>query len=550
MTAELQQSSEHLILRGPQQFGRYTVLATIARGGMGYVHLAAIRGAHGFRKIVVVKELSEELHADPDFRAMFLQEGNIAARLSHPNIVQTYEAGDEGERLFIVMEYLPGQPLNRIKRKVPYDELLQFQLLAISDMLAGLAHAHALQDYDGTPFNLVHRDVSPHNVFVTYAGEVKVVDFGVAKAANQLGGNTKTGTIKGKIAYMPPEQATGSPIDARADLFAAGIMIYEAVTGKRFWAGHEELAAFGMLLRGKLPDWRPEVIRQAPAFVSLLSRVLTVDPEERFRSAAEFKEELDVLRRKSNAIPAREDLGKLLEIHFTGEREERTALLRAQLAAMETGDGPASLLDTGRASDVSGAVARTAPTNSRPSPANTFPPSPGSESGSAAHRAAGAAAVAPASSPLVGATLVTATNAGSVSAIGAGLTESTPKAQRGWVVVVGFAALAVIMAIFGILILRKLDENPANRGVLAGASTTAPVVSGGTPSVLPSTATAADTVGSTNASTASNASGSSTGAPAHPPTSVVTKPAVTFQGLPRPTATRKTGGNELGPNPY
>src|SRR5689334_3257328 len=192
---------------GANSLGKYRLIAELGHGGMAEVYLAVVRGPAGFNKLVVVKQIRPQLAEDPEFLAMFLDEARLAARLSHPNVVQTNEVGQEGERHFLAMEYLDGQPLSRINQRLgPKGGLpLVMHLRVIADLLGGLHYAHELSDYDGTPLGVVHRDVTPHNIFITYDGVVKVVDFGIAKARDALT-LTKVGIIKGKIAYMAPEQ--------------------------------------------------------------------------------------------------------------------------------------------------------------------------------------------------------------------------------------------------------------------------------------------------------------------------------------------------------
>ena len=205
---------------------------------MAVVHLAVMHAQAGFNKLLVIKQIHERFTVDPEVLGMFLDEARLAARLSHPNVVQTNEVGQDGERHFLTMEYLDGQPLNRVlwRMKDRGGLPLGLHLRVLADVLAGLHYAHELVDYDGSPLGVVHRDVTPHNVFVTYDGAVKVVDFGIAKARDALT-HTKVGIIKGKIAYMAPEQARGETVDRRADVFAVGVMLWEAVTGTRPWKG-------------------------------------------------------------------------------------------------------------------------------------------------------------------------------------------------------------------------------------------------------------------------------------------------------------------------
>ena len=207
---------------------------------MADVFLAVQSGptGSGFQKLMVVKRLRQNLADEPEFVAMLVDEARIAARLNHPNVVQTNEVGELNGQYFIAMEYLDGQPLHRIQHRnaqrqkdgatAPFSKDLQYVVLL--DVLAGLHHAHELLDYDGTPLQIVHRDMTPHNIFVTYEGQVKVVDFGIARAVGRSA-ETRQGIIKGKVRYMAPEQAIGHNVDRRADVFAIGIILWEVASG-------------------------------------------------------------------------------------------------------------------------------------------------------------------------------------------------------------------------------------------------------------------------------------------------------------------------------
>ena len=239
--------------RSSEQEGanKYRAIAELGRGGMAEVFLAVVHGRAGFNKLVVLKRTLPDFSLEPEFVTMFLDEARLAARLNHPNVVQTYEVGQDGNRYFIAMEFLDGQPLNRVlrvgKNGVALPQALYVRILA--DALAGLHHAHELTDFDGTKLQVVHRDVTPHNLFVTYDGHVKIVDFGIAKAAGAAQ-ETRHSTIKGKIAYMPPEQASGGKIDRRADIFSVGVMLWEAVAGLRMWKGVDQYAVVNRLACG------------------------------------------------------------------------------------------------------------------------------------------------------------------------------------------------------------------------------------------------------------------------------------------------------------
>jgi serine/threonine-protein kinase len=203
---------------------------------MAQVFLAISRGLGGFSKLIVIKRLESD---EQPLRDMFLDEARIAARLNHPNVIDTYEVAQDNASYFIAMEYLDGQPLNKIIRHMrDAQRMIEPRMSAriVADALAGLHYAHELSDYDGQPLNVVHRDVSPHNLFVTYDGQVKIFDFGVAKAESQLALTTQVGVLKGKIAYMAPEQANGLDVDRRADIFAVGLVLWELLTLQRLMA--------------------------------------------------------------------------------------------------------------------------------------------------------------------------------------------------------------------------------------------------------------------------------------------------------------------------
>jgi serine/threonine-protein kinase len=305
----------------------YTRIAELGRGGMAVVYLVAMRGAHGVTKLAVVKELHAELASDPEFRAMFLDEARLAARLNHPNVVQTYDVLDNARGgCSIVMEYLEGQQFSKLRRWLTSSEdRLATHLGILIEVLAGLEYAHTLQDYDGKALGIVHRDVSPHNVFVTYTGDVKVVDFGIAKATTSSA-DTRVGIIKGKLSYMPPEQARGEPVDARTDVFALGVMLWEAAAGQRLWRGLEDVAIVRRLTEGKIPRARSVKRTVAEPLDAIIARALARDPADRYPSAAALQNELEAFVATLGRPPlTRRELGAVLANEFI---EERAAVRR------------------------------------------------------------------------------------------------------------------------------------------------------------------------------------------------------------------------------
>jgi serine/threonine protein kinase len=308
----------------PLTVGKYQLLAVLGRGGMADVYLALARGPAGFNKLAVVKRLRASLADDTSFRSMFLDEARLAARLNHPNVVHTYEVGAFDDVYFIAMEYLEGQSLNKVikegqKRGEDFDQL--FCARIVSDALAGLHHAHELKDYDGTPLRIIHRDVSPHNIFVTYDGVVKVVDFGIAKAASSSV-ETEVGVIKGKVAYMSPEQAGGGRIDARADVFAMGIVLWELLTKQRLMAGDSAAATLHRLIMepvAQVSTFRKDI---DPELDAILTRSLEKDPARRFQTAQEMRDALDAYIARSRRTVRNDDIGRQITSMFQKVRDD------------------------------------------------------------------------------------------------------------------------------------------------------------------------------------------------------------------------------------
>ena len=308
-------------------------MAELGRGGMSEVYLAVVAGPAGFNKLVVIKLIKGELAEDPDFISMFLEEARLSARLSHPNVVQTNEVGEFGGRYFIAMEYLEGQPYSRILHRLGRDRGLPLgmSLRILSDVLAGLQYAHDLADFDGTPLGVVHRDVTPHNVFVTYDGQVKVVDFGIAKAMNSSH-ETRTGMLKGKVGYMAPEQAKGERVDRRADIFSVGVMLWEAAVGRRLWKGLNEVQILHQLLSGEIPSprsMRPDISQPLEA---IIMKSLAIDRERRYGSAAELQAALDELMDAGSERATLREVGRLISGTFEEERKKLKGIIEQQVA--------------------------------------------------------------------------------------------------------------------------------------------------------------------------------------------------------------------------
>ena len=234
------------------RFGRYETIAQIASGGMATVYLGRAVGVGGFERKVAIKVMHDHIADDPDFVAMFLDEARLAARIHHPNVVGTMDVQKTDDVMFLVMEYIEVASLRRVLRackKGGVELPLEVALRIMVDTLAGLHAAHQLKGHEGELLNLVHRDVSPHNILVGVDGVSRITDFGVARAEARLG-STRGGQLKGKIAYMPPEQGRGDDIDRRADVYAAGVVFWEALTLKRLFKAEHEGALIAMILTG------------------------------------------------------------------------------------------------------------------------------------------------------------------------------------------------------------------------------------------------------------------------------------------------------------
>jgi serine/threonine-protein kinase len=314
------------------------LIAQLARGGMGVVYLALVRGPAGFNKLFVVKELKTDLAEDPLFISMFLEEARLAARLSHPNVVQTIEVGSEGGRHFIAMEYLEGQPLHRVisrAKKAGSGISLEYQLHILVQALEGLHYAHSLADFDGTRLGIIHRDISPHNIFVTYDGVVKVVDFGIAKALD-TSQETGTGVLKGKIAFMAPEFVRGKTPDQRVDVFAAGVILWEALAGRRMWADKSnDMAILAALSEGAIPDVR-EHRPQVPKELALIAdRATAADPDQRYATVAALQKDIEAFLKRPDALNvSARDIGQFVGELFEEERTKIQSVIDAHIKVL------------------------------------------------------------------------------------------------------------------------------------------------------------------------------------------------------------------------
>ena len=281
---------------GPVTFGRYTLLERLALGGMAEVFRAKISSSHGFEKILVIKRILPHLAADPGFVAMFIDEAKLTAQLTHPKIVQILDFGDVAGQYFTALEFVDGfdalgllRTAAQRRTRIPPG----LAVFIISEILEALDYAHNARDMEGKPMQIVHRDISPSNLFISKRGDVKLGDFGIAHAQRrERESRTQAGTLKGKYGYMSPEQVVGRPIDARSDLFAVGVVLTELLTGRRLFSAPADL---DVLL--KVRDVRLDRLDKyggdiPPALDRIVRRTLRKDPGERPQSASELHDEL------------------------------------------------------------------------------------------------------------------------------------------------------------------------------------------------------------------------------------------------------------------
>ncbi|MCC6558153.1 MAG: serine/threonine protein kinase [Polyangiaceae bacterium] len=286
----------------PRQFGKYTLMRRLAAGGMAELFLALHRAVAGFEKLVVIKRILPSMNKDQAFIDMLLHEARIAATLSHPNIVQIFDVGQLEGKYFIAMEHIHGEDIRSIVRAMKKKNVAEFPLehalSIVLGMCAGLAYAHEKRDLDGALLDIVHRDISPQNIVVTFTGDVKIVDFGIAKSGTQVGEDTKDGQLKGKVPYMSPEQAAGEPIDWRSDIFAVGVMLFELTTARRLFKGASEYETLKLICEKEYPH--PMQVK--PGYPAALDRIvmkaLAKRREDRYQSARELQGDLEAFIRE------------------------------------------------------------------------------------------------------------------------------------------------------------------------------------------------------------------------------------------------------------
>jgi serine/threonine protein kinase len=331
VTAAAQSSNSPLV--PGYKLDRYELLCPIAEGGMASVWVARQRGKHGFEKLVAIKTILPKFAADIRFQEMFLDEARIASRIEHLNVAQILDLGEEHEILYLAMEYVDGDALSKLNRacqkkgvKIPVGVLLR----VLADTCSGLHEAHELKD-NGRTLEIVHRDVSPHNILVSTKGIAKLIDFGIAKARSRVGNDTNSGVLKGKIQYMAPEQALGRPVDRRADIWAVGAIMYHLIAGKPPYEGDNQLATLHLLGSGRPPVPLPPGVH--PAISAIVRKALAHAPEGRYDTASSLRDAIEdaIVQAKVPTTPA--DVAAFSAEHLSERAERRRHAIDIALAA-------------------------------------------------------------------------------------------------------------------------------------------------------------------------------------------------------------------------
>jgi eukaryotic-like serine/threonine-protein kinase len=325
--------------------GRYKLLALLATGGMAEIYVARQVGIHGFERLVVVKKILPNLARDKRFLDMFFDEARIAAQLNHPNIVQIYDLGQEGDSYFIAMEYLEGESLGYLvtqSRKTGIHLPADLAAGIIVQVCDGLDYAHKLCDDTGKPLHIVHRDVSPQNIIVLFSGGVKIVDFGIAKATSQMH-LTQVGTLKGKVSYMSPEQCMGQPVNAASDVFSLGIVFWEILARRRLFKQENEVTTLQSIVYDEVPavsSIRPEVPK---GLSDIIDCALQKNPANRYKNASEMATAIRGYLRQTGAAAGVQEIASFVDRVFADRARTKRRLLEEIRRADKTDDKQISL---------------------------------------------------------------------------------------------------------------------------------------------------------------------------------------------------------------
>jgi serine/threonine-protein kinase len=304
------------------KLGRYEIVCKLGVGGMADVYLAHQPGPFHAGKLVVLKHLRTGVVEDTQFLQMFADESRIAVRLNHPNVVHTYEVVAEGNDYYLILEFLDGKSLHQVLQLVSREKVpLALHVWMLTQVLAGLHYAHEIKDFNGFSMCVVHRDVSPANVFVTYEGEVKILDFGIAKSTAATSA-TREGIIKGKLGYASPEQCLCKETDRRTDVYAVGVMLWEALAERKRSLGETSAATYQARIQGAEPPIEQVAPNAPPELVAICNRALEQQPEQRYQTALEFRQALDHYLQSVGWADGAGQLRKFMHRHFAIDMAE------------------------------------------------------------------------------------------------------------------------------------------------------------------------------------------------------------------------------------
>lgn len=315
----------------PITFGPFILLDKIAIGGMAELYLARLQGVGGFEKLLAIKKILPSFSSNRDFVSMFTEEAKLTVQLTNANIVQVYDFGEVGSELYLAMEFVEGQNVRQILAKLEQEKKscpIEIACHIVAEICRGLDYAHNREDKKThTPLNIIHRDISPQNVIVSYDGEVKIIDFGIAKAASKVD-ETKAGVLKGKFGYMSPEQALGESVDSRTDIFSAGIILFELLTGERLFASESELETIKKIQKANIPPpskYNPAIPKQLE---DIVLKALAKDRNDRFERARDFQRGLSHFIYLTNPHFVHHNLSEFIQVLFSKEHSSWKERLR------------------------------------------------------------------------------------------------------------------------------------------------------------------------------------------------------------------------------
>ncbi len=327
------------------RFDRYELICPIAEGGMASVWIARQKGKHGFERLVAIKTILPKYASEARFQSMFLDEARLSSRIEHDNVAQILDVGEQHDTTYLVMEYVDGDAFSTIHRtvkkkggRVPPGVLLR----VMADVCGGLHAAHELRGTNGNLLGVVHRDVTPHNILVGSNGDAKLIDFGIAKARDRLTADTNTGTIKGKVRYMAPEQALGGAVDRRADIWGIGANLYDSLAGRPPYDGGNDVQTLLALTSGRPPLPLPASVPRS--IVRVVTKALTADPARRFATAAEMQQAIEEAMAEASLATSISSVAAFVSEHMSERAHRRKSSISLGLKAAAERDQYASIL--------------------------------------------------------------------------------------------------------------------------------------------------------------------------------------------------------------